>query len=254
MINKLFQDRYNLNMLLSVLFLLGLAFTLYLIYSLPSNLRLADGYQPEFSSVYLAFVLTCLVGGIALLSANAYKKEVIVFRDRELDGSSSDNQDEGNKTTISLDGVRATLVAARSKKETYQNALQAICKQLEAGQGAFYEAIEIDGKRFVELKAGYALTMGESTLIRFEFGEGLVGQSALSKQTLYIDEVPEGYVKIISGLGTASPRYVLIVPVQQKESLLGVIEIASFTPVTEDQRKFAEEAVQLLNEKITTQA
>jgi methyl-accepting chemotaxis protein len=59
-------------------------------------------------------------------------------------------------------------------------ALQAICKQLEAGQGALYRIIEEGGKRTVELKLGYALSIGESTIIKYEVGEGLIGQSAAS--------------------------------------------------------------------------
>ena len=61
----------------------------------------------------------------------------------------------------------------------------------------------------VELKAGYALSIGESTVIKYEFGEGLIGQSAASGNTLYVDDVPEGYIKIVSGLGSASPKYLL---------------------------------------------
>lgn len=251
---RFIQDRYYLNMLLAVLFILSLVICIYMIYSLPADLYLADGYQSEFLNVYIAVGFSFVLGAIALLSATAYKKEIVVFRDRVIDVTSTESQEEGNKTTISLEGVRSNLVASQNRKDTYQNALHAICKQLEAGQGGVYEAVEADGKRYVELKSGYALTMGESTLVRYEFGEGLIGQAALSRQTLYIDEIPQGYIKIISGLGSASPRYVLIVPFKQKENLLGVLEIASFTPISEDQRKFVEEAAQLLTEKISTQA
>ena len=130
--------------------------------------------------------------------------------------------------------------------------LQAICKQLEAGQGALYRVIEEDGKRTVELKMGYALSIGESTVIKYEFGEGLIGQSAANGNTLYVDDVPEGYIKIVSGLGSASPKYLLIVPVKNNDQVLGIIELASFTEVSEDQRKFVEEAAQLIADKIST--
>jgi methyl-accepting chemotaxis protein len=49
----------------------------------------------------------------------------------------------------------------------------------------------------------------------------------------------------------ASPKYLLIVPVKQDEKVIGVMEIASFTPVTEDQRKFVEESAQIVAEKIS---
>jgi methyl-accepting chemotaxis protein len=128
-----------------------------------------------------------------------------------------------------------------------------VCKQLDAGQGAIYIVKEEDGKRKVELKNGYALTIGESTVISYEFGEGLIGQSASSGRTLYVDDVPQGYIKIISGLGSASPKFLLIVPIK-KERVMGVIEIASFTNLTEDQRKFVEESAELIADKISKRA
>ena len=143
---------------------------------------------------------------------------------------------------------------AKSEKEILQSGVQAICKQLDAGQGALYLTKEEAGKRKDELKIGYALTIGESTIISYEFGEGLIGQSAAGARTLYVDDVPEGYIKIISGLGSASPRYLLIVPLKSNEHVNGVLEIASFHAITEDQRKFVEESAQLVAEKISTKS
>ena len=132
--------------------------------------------------------------------------------------------------------------------------MQAICKQLDAGQGALYITEEKDGKRTIELKTGYALTIGESTVISYEVGEGLIGQSVASGRTLYIDDVPDGYIKIISGLGSASPRYLLITPLRKNDQVIGAIELASFTAIHDDQRKFVEESAQLIAGKISTQA
>ncbi len=91
------------------------------------------------------------------------------------------------------------------------------------------------------------MNLGESASIEYEFGEGLIGQAAVEGRTLYVDDIPEGYIKIISGLGSASPKHLLIVPVKNQKETLGVIEIASFTDLTEDKRKFVEEAAQLLD-------
>jgi methyl-accepting chemotaxis protein len=129
-----------------------------------------------------------------------------------------------------------------------------LCRQLEAGQGALYELVRDDQKRFLELRTGYALSIGESALIRFEFGEGLVGQVAATGQTLYVDDVPEGYITILSGLGSSSPRYVLLAPVKSGDQVTGVIEIASFTKTSEDQRRFIQEAANLIGEKLSTKA
>jgi GAF domain-containing protein len=164
--------------------------------------------------------------------------------------SSKESADTG-QTTISLESVRDNIKQTSNENELLKAGLQAVCKQLEAGQGAIYKVVEEEGRKKVEMKSGYALSIGESTVISYDVGEGLIGQTAAGGKTLYLDDVPEGYVKIVSGLGSASPRFLLIVPVKQQDNVLGVIEIASFTPITTDQRKFAEESAQLMAEKIT---
>jgi methyl-accepting chemotaxis protein len=251
----LFNDRYYLNLILAVLFTAGIGVSLYLIYSLPANLRLTDGYQSDFISIYSILILTFILGAVTLLSALRYKKEIIVMRDRIVDTASAEREaaEQAGKTSISLDTVKNNLSQASTEKEILQAGLQAVCKQLEAGQGAIYIVKEEDSKRKVELKNGYALTIGESTVISYEFGEGLIGQAAASARTLYVDDVPQGYVKIISGLGSASPKYLLIVPIK-KDRVLGIVEIASFTGLTEDQRKFVEESAELIADKISTRA
>ena len=251
----LFNDRYNLNLLLAVMFVLGIGFSLYAVYSLPANLSLAEGFQTEFIDVYVLLGITFLIGVTVLVLSLRYKKEVVVFRDRriETEDEKREQAEQAGKTTISLDSVRSTLQQSGNKKDMLQSSIQAICKQIEAGQGALYLVQEDEGKRYVQLTAGYALTLGESTVVRFEFGEGLIGQCAAVGKTLYIDDIPEGYVKILSGLGNASPKFILIVPIK-KDQVTGVIEIASFTAVSEDQRKFVEESAQLIADKINAKA
>lgn len=252
---SLFSDRYKISLVLGAIFILGIGVSLYFIYSLPNALQLAHGYEPEFTKVYFVIGVTFLIGALTLFYAMRYKKEVIVFRDRALEASIAQHEaEQAGKTTISLESVVTTLSQANNEKDTLQLALHAICKQLEAGQGALYRVVEEESKRKVELKSGYALSIGESTIIKYEFGEGLIGQSAASGNTLYLDDVPEGYVKIVSGLGSASPKYLLIVPIKQQGQVLGILELASFTEVSEDQRRFVEEAAQFIAEKISIKA
>jgi hypothetical protein len=249
---RAFKDSYKLSLLIAVIFFASILASAYALYALPHSLMLTDGFHPVFVKVYVIVAFTFLVGGFALYTALKSQREIVVYRDRSNDTKETEkaNMVDETKTTITLDGVKGNLSQANSQKEILQNGLQAICKQLEAGQGALYLVTESSGQRKVELKQGYALSVNENTSLSFELGEGLVGQSAVSGQTLYLDDVPEGYIKIISGLGSASPRYLLIVPIKQNEKIQGVLEIASFAAISNDQRKFAEEASQLIGEKL----
>ena len=248
----LFKDRYRIGLVLGALFLIGMLASLYQIYRLPYNMMVGTGYHPALSNVFVALGITFLLGAFTIWLALNNRNEVIVFRDKQIDlhQASQDAANAQQKSTISLDSVKESIRQSHSEKDILQNGVQAVCKLLEAGQGAAYMISDSDGKKTIELRSGYALSIGENTKINYDIGEGLIGQAAASGRTLYIDEVPEGYVKVVSGLGMASPRYILIVPVKNQNNVSAVIEIASFTPISEDQRKFVEESAQLMGEKI----
>jgi putative methionine-R-sulfoxide reductase with GAF domain len=242
------KDRYKLGLLMATLFFLGIIISAYTIYSLPGELMLSEGYESAFAPVYSSLAITFFLGGLTVWLALQYKTEIVVFRDKQTEKVRINDSADETKTTISLESVKTTLKDAKTIDDVAHLGLQVICKQLNAGQGAFYFATSNSEKRVLELKTGYALSIGESKIISYEFGEGLIGQAASGVKTLYVDEIPEGYIKILSGLGSASPRYLLIVPVKKQQHVIGVIEIASFTAITDDQRKFVEESAQLIAE------
>jgi hypothetical protein len=68
---------------------------------------------------------------------------------------------------------------------------------------------------------------------RFLPGEGLLGQSFEDDEILVVDNVPESYF-IRSGLGTATPRTLLFVPLTHLERRMGVLELAFFAPCSAD--------------------
>lgn len=248
----LLKDRYKIGLLLAAIFFLGVVISFYRIYALPHDLMISDVLHPSFAKTYIVLALTFLTGGLALWYALQYRNEIIVYRDKQIETSVNETgTGSASQTTISLDSVKASIKQSSGKEKVLQSGLAAICKQLDAGQGAAYLAVEGEQARKIEFKAGYALSIGENTILSYAFGEGLVGQAAAGARTLYVDEVPEGYIKIISGLGSASPRYLMLVPIKKNEKVLGVLEIASFTAISEDQKKFVEESTQLIAESIS---
>ena len=75
---------------------------------------------------------------------------------------------------------------------------------------------------------------------RMELSEGLIGRSAFEKNTIYIDEIPDNYVDITSGLGEANPKVLLIVPLKVNENVHGVVEITSFNYIEPYKVEFIE--------------
>jgi hypothetical protein len=249
---KAFKDSGRLSLLLTILFLIGGLVSAYVLFRLPSNLLIPYGYESVFNTAYLVIGITFILGAVALSQSLRYRKELVVYRDKSIDTNAVNvDGSSGDKSSISVESITAALRSAKNETEILQSGLQSICKQLDAGQGAAYKAMQEDDKRYVELTTGYALSISESSITRYNFGEGLIGQAASNGQLLYLDEIPEGYIKIISGLGSASPRFLLIVPVKNQDAVLAVLEIASFSALNADQRKFVEQGAQLIAEKLS---
>ncbi len=60
---------------------------------------------------------------------------------------------------------------------------------------------------------------------RFYSAEGMVGQAALANRVMQLDDLPENYLNIVSGLGKGAPRHVLLVPVHNDGQVNGVVEL-----------------------------
>jgi hypothetical protein len=200
------------------------------------------------TTVWLALASSVILAGTALYLTLANPKEILVIREKTKQESEAALQTEQEQNAIDLHSVKQAINS--NKKEAATAGLKAVCNQLEAGQGALYKTYTENETHFVKLTSGYALSLGENQTIQFSYGEGLIGQAAAENKSLYLDEVPEGYMKVVSGLGMASPRYLYISPVRKNDKVEGVIEISTFKPVTETQRKFIDEAAGLIGQNI----
>ncbi|WP_258166434.1 CHASE3 domain-containing protein [Paenibacillus sp. PCH8] len=72
-------------------------------------------------------------------------------------------------------------------------------------------------------------------------GEGLVGQSAVEKRVLRMNDLPQNYIRISSGLGHASATSLTVVPVLFEGRTIAVIELASMKPLQEKDMKLIHE-------------
>ncbi len=70
--------------------------------------------------------------------------------------------------------------------------------------------------------------------------EGLIGACAMEKHTIILNNVPDDYADISSGLGQAKPKAVMFVPLVFNDYLYGVMEFASFRTFEKYQISFVE--------------
>ena len=112
----------------------------------------------------------------------------------------------------------------------------------EIVQAEVYLSEKKDKKNILKLSETYAFFIPEEKLFEFEIGEGLIGQVAKERACLNLTDVPEGYIKVASGLGSSTPSNLIIVPmINNKEELVGVFEMASFKSFTEDDNVLLED-------------
>jgi signal transduction histidine kinase/ActR/RegA family two-component response regulator/HAMP domain-containing protein len=119
----------------------------------------------------------------------------------------------------------------RSLEELAQLIMSELTPLVTAQHGTFFVTEAERGpkeKVALRLLSSYALKRRKGLANRFELGEGLVGQCALEKKTILVNDVPDDYVQIGSSVGDAPPRNILVLPVLFEGQIKGVIELASF--------------------------
>jgi putative methionine-R-sulfoxide reductase with GAF domain len=205
---------------------------------LPYNLLLAD----FFVVLLLIFFFT---------AASFQQKQVAVnegmnLKYRQNANAREEDEDEDNEQQEWLDKFKLLLSQEKGSSLLCNKALTMLCKKLEACTGAFYLANQQQATRFIEFVAGYAFILPDSQVLRYEYGEGIAGQSAKSGKEAILNNVPDGYIKVFSGLGEATPRHLFVCPLLQNGQTIAVMEIATFISLSKKQLELTREAGRLL--------
>ena len=110
---------------------------------------------------------------------------------------------------------------------------------LQAGVAVFYAYDE--ERRSLELQGSYGYRERRHLSTTYALGEGLVGQSALERKPITLQNVPADYVRIHSATGEAPPASVSVLPLLSRDKLLGVLELASFQHLSHAQENLLQE-------------
>src|SRR5262244_1348807 len=87
---------------------------------------------------------------------------------------------------------------------------------------------------------------------RIGLGEGLVGQCALERRKILLTNPPQDYLRISSGLGSAAPRNILVLPVVFESQVKGVLELASFEGFSDVHQAFLDQLTESIGIVINT--
>ncbi|MCK5691992.1 MAG: GAF domain-containing protein, partial [Bacteroidales bacterium] len=100
----------------------------------------------------------------------------------------------------------------------------------------------------LDLTASYAYDRRKFSSMSLEWGEGLPGTCAMEKGRIFITDVPPDYFNVASGLGSAIPNCILLVPLLIADRVVGVIELATVRLL----RPFEIDFVESLTERIAS--
>jgi putative methionine-R-sulfoxide reductase with GAF domain len=257
----------NIGFTVTPLYLLVSIVVLFILWKSPEriaeNLSIID--QRELSKikqvmllhVYIPVGLMFLVSALALVAfILAYQKQVNFYQiarqsyttNKETQDSTKENVTDDNSLNYNLTAVKQLWEQENYANESHkwEKLLTLICNQLEASQAAYYTMEKEEDKPFLTFKAGYAYYLPESKPIRFELGEGLMGQAAKEGKFVNIPEIPEGYITILSGLGKSSSAHLGIIPIRTEGKVSGMIEMASFKKITKADENYLQSVASLV--------
>jgi HAMP domain-containing protein/CheY-like chemotaxis protein/signal transduction histidine kinase len=116
----------------------------------------------------------------------------------------------------------------------------------------FYMAESSDDQTVLKLLAGYGYESDSAVPSSFKLGQSLVGQCAREKQRILVTDIPDGYLRINSSLGGASPACVVALPVLFEGEARAVIELASFRQFNEVHVAFLDQLTQSIGIVLNT--
>ncbi len=121
-----------------------------------------------------------------------------------------------------------------------------LTKYLNAQQGSLFVLERTEEDEFLNLASCYAFDKKKWIEKRVDIGSGLIGQAFLEGEITRLRDVPNGYTHITSGLGDATPKFLVIVPLKYDVQTVAIVELASFSDFEEHQTQFLKKAGEFL--------
>jgi two-component system sensor histidine kinase/response regulator len=193
--------------------------------------------------------IRALQNSVESIAGGDYAKEVPFTKATDETGALARSVDVLKQGAAAMDQQRwvktsttkltSKMQGATSLNQFGQHLISNVVPMLGGGVGAFY--LFEDKAQRIRRIASYGLPEGASAVESFRLGEGLAGQCAQERKPVALRNLPPDYLQISSALGKAAPVQAVAWPVMSQDTLLGVVEIASFREFNSNEKALLEE-------------
>lgn len=224
------------------------------------------------STLTIGLAIACAIGcilGLVLLSKKAEdesetalvemqeKKELLERSELELNENIKKLKEakliesKRNHTNEGISKV-SEILRGLDMQAVYNGVITQIVGHTKAAQALFYRIdYSIKNKVTIKIAATYAYdSLDSDELIPEE--AGLLGQAYLEGRMIYLTDLPPQFITVSSGLGNHNPCSVIIMPLICNDIIEGILEIAFFHKLDEDEIDFLSKTAGVLAAHIQT--
>lgn len=153
-------------------------------------------------------------------------------------------EEQINWQNVGVSELAQVIRKSSGEEEVFRNVITFICKYTGALKGILYVFSHRQQKLF--FGAGYGATKTEGINDNLSPGETLAGQCMKEQKSIHLTNIPEDYIAISSGLGDASPKTVILLPVKNDHTAEGVLELAFFKELAAHELEFLNKITDIL--------
>ncbi|MED3563549.1 GAF domain-containing protein, partial [Bacillus xiapuensis] len=254
------KDTYNLAVkviyaYLAIALIIGIAFTYWIIRSLTTNLnKVTDVMKRATTSNFETIPRSDISskGELGEIAVAFNKMADQLEEHNRLEKQFLQEAEEQSWLNTKIAEIATIYPNMENVSTLAEMLITKLVPMVDACFGVFYIKEVEEDQYFLKKISSFASLDKNKDYMRFRFGEGLVGQAALEKRSILINDVPDNYIKVGSGTGEATPKNIIILPIQFENHVLAVMEIASFNSFNQLQVKLLETVINNIGIKINS--
>lgn len=153
-------------------------------------------------------------------------------------------EEQINWQNVGVGDLAQVIREYNGKDDVFKHIISFICKYTGALKGILY--IYSHGKQKLFFGAGYGASKEEGINDNLSPGETLAGQCMKEQKSIHLADIPEDYISISSGLGEATPKTVILLPIKNDHTSEGVLELAFFKALAAHELEFLNKITDIL--------